>query len=83
MSVSCKDNLVAALQIAFNFCFYCRDNSDSFLCTDICVISNALMIKAKVYETPVIVDSSCCAGVTPASHAAALTTMTMCQIDVK
>ncbi len=52
------------------------------LCTDICVISNALMIKAKVYETPVIVDSSCCAGVTPESHQNALNSMKMCQIDI-
>ncbi len=52
------------------------------LCTDICVISNALMIKAKVYETPVIVDSSCCAGVTPESHLNALSAMKMCQIDI-
>ncbi len=52
------------------------------LCTDICVISNALMIKAKVYETPVTVDSSCCAGVTPESHRNALEAMKMCQIDI-
>lgn len=52
------------------------------LCTDICVISNALMIKAKVYETPVIVDGKCCAGVTPESHLNALSAMKMCQIDV-
>lgn len=52
------------------------------LCTDICVISNALMIKAKVYEIPVCVDSSCCAGVTPESHLNALNAMKMCQIDV-
>lgn len=52
------------------------------LCTDICVISNALMIKAKVYETPVTVDSSCCAGVTPESHLNALSSMKMCQIDI-
>lgn len=52
------------------------------LCTDICVISNALMIKAKVYEVPVTVDSSCCAGVTPESHLNALNAMKMCQIDI-
>lgn len=52
------------------------------LCTDICVISNALMIKAKVYETPVTVDSSCCAGVTPESHINALGAMKMCQIEI-
>ena len=53
------------------------------LCTDICVVSNALLIKAAFPELDVSVDSSCCAGVTPQTHAAALTTMRMCQIDVK
>ena len=50
------------------------------LCTDICVVSNALMIKALFPEINVSVDASCCAGVTPQSHEAALTTMKMCQI---
>jgi nicotinamidase-related amidase len=54
------------------------------LCTDICVVSNALMLKAALYETcEVSVDASCCAGVTPQSHEAALKTMEMCQINVK
>ncbi len=52
------------------------------LCTDICVVSNALIIKAVFPNANVTVDSNCCAGVTPESHAAALTTMKMCQIDV-
>ena len=52
------------------------------LCTDICVVSNALIIKALFPEIRVSVDSSCCAGVTPESHEAALTTMKMCQIEV-
>ena len=52
------------------------------LCTDICVVSNALIIKAVFPNANVTVDSDCCAGVTPESHAAALTTMKMCQIDV-
>ena len=52
------------------------------LCTDICVVSNALIIKALFPEIKVSVDSSCCAGVTPESHEAALTTMRMCQIEV-
>ena len=51
------------------------------LCTDICVISNGLLIKAKLPETPVKVDPACCAGVTKESHEAALLTMKMCQID--
>ena len=52
------------------------------LCTDICVVSNALLIKARFPELDVTVDSACCAGVTPDTHVAALTTMKMCQINV-
>lgn len=52
------------------------------LCTDICVVSNALIIKALYPEIKVSVDSSCCAGVTVESHNAALTTMKMCQVEV-
>ena len=52
------------------------------LCTDICVVSNALLLKANFYETPITVDASLCAGVTPESHKAALLTMKMCQINV-
>ena len=53
------------------------------LCTDICVVSNALIIKANFPEAPIYADSSCCAGVTPEKHEAALETMRSCQIDVK
>lgn len=53
------------------------------LCTDICVISNALLLKAFFPETPIFVDASCCAGVTPESHRNALEAMKMCQIIVK
>lgn len=52
------------------------------LCTDICVVSNALLLKACLPETPIFVDASCCAGVTPESHKAALATMKMCQIQI-
>lgn len=52
------------------------------LCTDICVVSNALLLKAFLPDTNIIVDASCCAGVTPESHKAALQTMKMCQIEV-
>ena len=51
------------------------------LCTDICVISNALLLKASFPEYTISVDPACCAGVTPASHDAALTAMRMCQIE--
>lgn len=53
------------------------------LCTDICVISNALLIKAFLPETEVAVDAKCCAGVTPGSHQNALAAMRMCQITVE
>ena len=52
------------------------------LCTDICVISNAMLAKAQLPEVPVTVDASCCAGVTPESHEMALSAMEMCQIDI-
>ena len=53
------------------------------LCTDICVVSNALILKANFKEDKISVDSSCCAGVTPDSHKSALETMKMCQIEIK
>lgn len=53
------------------------------LCTDICVVSNTLLLKATYPEVPISVDASCCAGVTPESHEAALKTIAMCQIEVK
>lgn len=52
------------------------------LCTDICVISNALLIKAFLPEVPVTVDAACCAGVTPQSHKTALAAMKACQIQI-
>lgn len=52
------------------------------LCTDICVVSNALLLKALLPETPIRVLASCCAGVTPQTHQAALDTMRMCQIEI-
>lgn len=52
------------------------------LCTDICVVSNALILKAMFPEAEITVDAACCAGVTPETHLAALETMKMCQIRV-
>jgi nicotinamidase-related amidase len=52
------------------------------LCTDICVISNALLVKAFLPEVPIIVDAACCAGVTVQSHENALNAMEVCQIRV-
>ena len=53
------------------------------LCTDICVVSNALLLKAFLPEVEIAVDAGCCAGVTPAAHQAALQTMESCQILVR
>ena len=52
------------------------------LCTDICVISNAFIIKAKLHELKITCDGNACAGVTPESHANALNAMKMCQVNV-
>ena len=52
------------------------------LCTDICVISNAMIVKAFLPEVPVRVDAACCAGVTPESHENALAAMKCCQIEI-
>ena len=52
------------------------------LCTDICVVSNTLLLKASFPEAPIAVDEKCCAGVTPEKHDAAIETMKSCQIDI-
>ena len=52
------------------------------LCTDICVVSNALLLKAHFPEAAIAVRRDCCAGVTPEKHEAALATMASCQIDI-
>lgn len=52
------------------------------LCTDTCVISNAMLLKAKLPELPIRVDKACCAGVTRESHETALNAMKMCQIEI-
>ena len=53
------------------------------LCTDICLISNAMVLKAFMPEIPIYVDASCCAGVTPESHARALKALKVCQIQIE
>ena len=53
------------------------------LCTDICVVSNALILRAITPNRKIVVDSSCCAGTSKEAHDSALTVMKMCQIDVK
>jgi len=52
------------------------------VCTDICVVSNALILKARLPETKITVDAACCAGVSEQSHNAALLTMEACQVNV-
>lgn len=52
------------------------------LCTDICVVSNVLLLKANFPEAKITVRADCCAGVTPETHKAALKTMEMCQIEI-
>ena len=52
------------------------------LCTDICVVANAILLRTKFHETPIKVDASCCAGVTENSHESALQTMRSCQIQI-
>lgn len=52
------------------------------LCTDVCVVNNALLLKTFLPEVPVIVDASCCAGITPEKHAMALSTMESCHIII-
>ena len=63
-----------------------KSNVDSIelcgVCTDICVIANALLLKTKLPEVQILIDASCCAGTTPEAHKAALTVMKSCQIDV-
>lgn len=71
-----------------NFKYYFVSDLDEIelvgLCTDICVVSNALLLKSHFYDDAEIsVDATCCAGVTPETHEAALKTMEMCQINVK
>lgn len=71
---------------SFGWTHWNERNFDSIeligLCTDICVVSNALILKAQFPEAEITVDASCCAGVTPETHSAAITTMKMCQINV-
>lgn len=66
--------------------YFCNSTIESIeivgLCTDICVVSNVMIVKSAYPNIPITVDSSCCAGVSPEKHAAALEVMRSCQIDV-
>lgn len=70
-------------ELKYDFRKYTIDSIELIgVCTDICVISNALILKALHPNIPIIVDASCCAGTTPENHEAALQVMKCCQIDV-
>lgn len=72
-----------SLELAEHICATEYDHIEFIgLCTDICVISNVMLAKAASPETTIVVDASCCAGVTPESHANALAAMRSCQIDI-
>ena len=66
---------------------HCLDRDLQFeligLCTDICVVSNALILRAQFPDSEIIVHADCCAGTTPEKHAAALEVMKSCQIQIK
>jgi nicotinamidase-related amidase len=85
-SVLDTDGAVIIDKPAFGFTGWSEYPSDVFevigLCTDICVVSNALILKAVYPEAVVRVDRRCCAGVTRESHEAALATMKACQVEV-
>lgn len=86
----CYENAVVIDKLSFGFKEWENyiENGENLeieligLCTDICVVSNALILKALFPNAEIKVDSSACAGVTPETHTAALTTMKMCQIEI-
>lgn len=66
-----------------NLALFCNEIELVGVCTDICVVSNALILKSHFYQTmDITVDASCCAGTTPENHKAALRVMKSCQINV-
>ena len=85
LGIACTVVLAASINAPFDKLLEKDIESVTFvgLCTDICVVSNALILKANYPDTDIYVDSSCCAGVTPEKHQAALETMRSCQIIVR
>ena len=88
-SLSADDSILAKYSFGYSCWdegYYGFEDTESItlvgLCTDICVISNALILKANFPETEITVDASCCAGTTPENHRAALQVMKRCQINV-
>lgn len=91
MEVRPEDTVINKISFGHNWYKDIENNPDFIkgdeielvgLCTDICVISNALGLKTMFPERPITVDASCCAGVTPQSHTNALEAMKMCQISI-
>lgn len=83
-------NTFGSKDLVSKMCALSRDEDESIneivlvgLCTDICVISNAMLLKAFFPEARITVDAACCAGVTPESHRNALAAMKMCQINIE
>ena len=65
-----------------SYWMYCYDVEIIGVCTDICVVTNALVLKTYYPDIEITVDASCCAGTTPEKHKAALEVMKSCQINV-
>lgn len=82
----CKKNTFGSTELAHTLAREYAGESVTIefigLCTDICVISNAMVVKAALPEAKLVVDASCCAGVTPESHKNALEVLKMCQVEV-
>lgn len=82
----CRKETFGSMELADLIKKDCKDEEIQIeligLCTDICVISNAMILKAAFPEAVVSVDATCCAGVTPDSHQNALEAMKMCQIEI-
>lgn len=83
-----EKNGFGSLELAETIRTHYLDSSDTEieiigLCTDICVITNAILLKTYMVNSKIIVDANCCAGVTSNSHLEALNTMEMCQINIK
>lgn len=78
--------LIGAIEYLVEYWYRCSQSETEItlvgVCTDICVISNALLLKAHYPEARIVVDASCCAGTTPEMHEKALDVMRSCQIDI-
>lgn len=84
--ITVEKHTFGSLELAEEIKAACGDENPRIelvgLCTDICVISNALILKASFPESNIVVDSKCCAGISEKLHNDALLTMESCQIDI-